>query len=373
MRWQPPWTLRTKDINVKYLPKTRVWKLGVVARKYISSLAFKTTTVMSNIINELRNYNAVPRELVFDTSLSDRARFVYIFMACKPEDWQFFLEPMAKDIGYSVDTLRKYINELVASGWLVKGEQQTNKGVFSAVKYTLKATKFTDAEKVRHGENNAQYNSSVNNTDFTNKDLDIKESVKEQNKKENISLVAETESEFVDRIYKMYPPTCPVRQTRLGKSHADKAKIKSLLKRYSREEIEKVVKEEVNEKYGKHPLKNFSTFLNNFPDPNDMFSTQGVGYPQSVDDVKNEDNMPAYDYYTEWVYRRCNRLFEGLRGFPQSQSAFQNLVDHTIGGTKALCYVTLVLNRDGWEKYDDPKGFMFIYSNYIKANGLFKE
>lgn len=101
--------------------------------------------------------------------------------------------------------------------------------------------------------------------------------------------------------------------------------------------------------------------------------TDDFGYPKSVDDVKEEDNMPTYEYYTEWVYRRCRRLFESLKGFPQSTSAFQNLADHTIGGTKALCYVTLVLNRDGWEKYDSPKGFMFIYSNYIKANGLFKE
>lgn len=108
---------------------------------------------MSNFINELQNYQNVPRSLVFDGELSDRARFVYVFMACKPDGWDFFLEPMASEIGYSVDTLRKYINELVASGWLVKGEQQKEKGMFGAVQYTLKATKTSDTEKTRHGEN----------------------------------------------------------------------------------------------------------------------------------------------------------------------------------------------------------------------------
>lgn len=113
---------------------------------------------MGNFKNELKGFESIPRDLVFDKSLSDRARFVYVFMACKPDSWDFFLEPMSKDIGYSIDTLRKYLNELVASGWLVKGEQSNEHGIFGAVEYTLKATIFTDTEKFRHGKNTAQEN-----------------------------------------------------------------------------------------------------------------------------------------------------------------------------------------------------------------------
>ena len=122
---------------------------------------------MSNFKNELKGFEPIPRDLVFDKYLSDRARFVYVFMACKPEDWDFYLEPMAKDIGYSVDTLRKYINELVVSGWLMKGAQANEHGVFGAVEYTLKATKFTDTENFRHGKNNTQDNNSILNTKET--------------------------------------------------------------------------------------------------------------------------------------------------------------------------------------------------------------
>lgn len=132
---------------------------------------------MAKIYNELRNYQNIPRELVFDKTLSDRARFVYVFMACKPDGWNFFLEPMSKDIGYSIDTLRKYLNELVASGWLVKGEQTNEKGVFGAVEYTLKATKFTDTENFRHGKKTAQENTDNKNTD-NNKEEDTNVSPK---------------------------------------------------------------------------------------------------------------------------------------------------------------------------------------------------
>lgn len=120
---------------------------------------------MGNFKKELSNYQPVPRELVFDKTISDRARFVYVFMACKPDDWDFYLEPMSKEIGYSTETLRKYINELVESGWLVKGNQINDNGKFGAVEYILKAAKekepnpnFTDTEKTRHGKIPTQHN-----------------------------------------------------------------------------------------------------------------------------------------------------------------------------------------------------------------------
>lgn len=121
---------------------------------------------MATIFNELKNFQNIPRELIFDSSLSDRARFVFCFMVSKPDDWQFFLEPMAKEIGYSVETLRKYIKELVESGWIVKGEQERDKGVFGATSYTLRAnkkscTENTDTENFRHGKIPIQHNRDI--------------------------------------------------------------------------------------------------------------------------------------------------------------------------------------------------------------------
>ena len=76
------------------------------------------------------------------------------------------------------------------------------------------------------------------------------------------------EDEFVERMYSMYPSRCPKRATSLGKTKKDKDRIKKLLKCYSMEEIERVFKHEIEEKYEKQYMQNFSTFLNNFPDPN---------------------------------------------------------------------------------------------------------
>lgn len=73
--------------------------------------------------------------------------------------------------------------------------------------------------------------------------------------------------EFIDRMYALYPAKCPKRGTSLGKSYKDKDRIRKLLKRYSFEEIERVIQHEVESKYDISYMQNFATFLNNFPDP----------------------------------------------------------------------------------------------------------
>lgn len=89
----------------------------------------------------------------------------------------------------------------------------------------------------------------------------------EVEKKEKPIKVIEDTSEFVERIYAAYPSKCPMRGTSLGKCKKDKERIKKLLKEYTEEQIEYIVKKEVEDKYGKNYMQNFSTFLNNFPDP----------------------------------------------------------------------------------------------------------
>jgi hypothetical protein len=94
------------------------------------------------------NFTIVPNELLRDNSISDRARFVYCVMAGKPENWKFYNKALAKELNYSVDTLRKYINELSENGWLYKIVKP-----FDANDYELNHTKFAVSEKTRHGEN----------------------------------------------------------------------------------------------------------------------------------------------------------------------------------------------------------------------------
>lgn len=96
--------------------------------------------------------------------------------------------------------------------------------------------------------------------------------------------------DFIDRMYKLYPTRCPVRNTSLGKCYKDKERIRKLLRDYSMEQIEQVIQRVVDEKYGKHYMQNFSTFLNNFPDPNSLFNVE-----QSVSEEKKPSEGQIID------------------------------------------------------------------------------
>ena len=99
--------------------------------------------------------------------------------------------------------------------------------------------------------------------------MNLDEPKKEKKSKEKDESF-EDNDDFVEMIYSLYPTKCPKRGTSLGKSTKDKDRIRKLLKNYTKEQIEMVVRKEIGDKYGISYMQNFSTFLNNFPDPTIM-------------------------------------------------------------------------------------------------------
>lgn len=90
---------------------------------------------------------SISRNLIFDNELSDRARFVYCFMMAKPNDWDFYVKTMSKELGYSEETLHKYINELIRRGWLTKVRQSRDENnKFGAVDYIIHETRQESTE-----------------------------------------------------------------------------------------------------------------------------------------------------------------------------------------------------------------------------------
>jgi hypothetical protein len=98
-------------------------------------------------------------------------------------------------------------------------------------------------------------------------ELDAPKSEKKAKEKDELF---EDNDDFVETIYSLYPTKCPKRGTSLGKSTKDKDRIRKLLKTYTKEQIEMVIRKEIGDKYGISYMQNFSTFLNNFPDPTIM-------------------------------------------------------------------------------------------------------
>ncbi len=140
---------------------------------------------MNTCTNKTKKYfTQIPNELIRNSSISDRARFLYCYMSSMSEDWKFYQSKMAKDLGYSKDTLRKYLDELVSTGYLKRTQRRTEDGKFDSFDYVIDFIpdkNFTVSEKTRDGEIPLRENPSLKN-----KNLKEEKLIKNKNLKDNI-------------------------------------------------------------------------------------------------------------------------------------------------------------------------------------------
>lgn len=166
-----------------------------------------------------------------------------------------------------------------------------------------KSTEGVDKNVHRGGQKSTPKDSSIKQGEEDNKER-IDKSIPKKKADNDVD-------EFVDRMYALYPAKCPKRGAYLGKSQKDKAKIKSLLKTYSESDIEFVIRWEIAQKYNKAYMLNFSTFLNNFPDP-----TQIEGYNEltntSTNTLPKGWTQERYDMYIRngYTITEDGRLFK---------------------------------------------------------------
>ena len=136
---------------------------------------------MNKLNNDIKkNFTIIPNDIIRNKNISDRARFIFCYMASMPDDWKFYQGAMAKELGYTKDTLRKYIEELLTTGYLYR-EQRREEGKFDSYDYTLNFTpsgKKADTVKSRNEEKPTREKSTLTNKDVeqrntnTNKDFD---------------------------------------------------------------------------------------------------------------------------------------------------------------------------------------------------------
>jgi len=135
---------------------------------------------MNKVNNKIKeNFTTIPNSVIRNKALSDRARFLFCYMASMPNDWQFYQSAMAKELNYSKDTLRKYMEELLATGYLIR-IQRREKGKFDSYDYTINFSpcmENTDTVKNGSGKIPNREKSTVTNKDLeqrknnTNKDF----------------------------------------------------------------------------------------------------------------------------------------------------------------------------------------------------------
>lgn len=215
-------------------------------------------------------------------TLSAEVLGVYVKILSFGSKWNLNINGLTSVLGLSKERVRKAIVSLEKEGYIVRKPVRGDSGKMCGWDYFVypypveEEIRSCAGRKTNHETDNTECGlvaeptcQESNNTEVPQVNNNREETISDyNNNRENLSLSNKDVDEFVERMYAMYPTRCPVQDRKLGKSYEDKKRIRKLLKTYTKEQIEQVFKEEIDSKYGKSYMRNFSTFLNNFPEPN---------------------------------------------------------------------------------------------------------
>lgn len=155
--------------------------------------------------SEYKNFTAVPNVLINNISMSCQARFLYIYMLSKPDNWKFYLNELSKSLGMSIDTLRKYMKELIEQGWITRNKQEHDEvsKKFDAVSYKVNfpCREKAVSENFRDGKNNT----------LNNKDNKQKNKEKNKDNKESVIEKDPEVTRFIAYMQKEYPHVCKMK------------------------------------------------------------------------------------------------------------------------------------------------------------------
>lgn len=253
------------------------------------------------IIEAEDNFKRVHKSIIENKNIDCETLGIYTRIIVLGLKWKLNIKGLSTHLGVSDTKIRKSISLLEKEGYIVRTAVRGEGGKLYGWDYKILPTPIEEDKRSSAGKPTSQKtdtrsdgllgqpttrstDNTVNGEDNNNRLKEIIDLNKDKTKKEDTNVSKkDEENEFVERMYKLYPTKCPCRNVFLGKCSKDKERIRKLLKTYSMEQIENVIKNEVETKYGKTYMQNFSTFLNNFPDPNCLFNSNEVSSQKKED------------------------------------------------------------------------------------------
>jgi hypothetical protein len=228
-------------------------------------------------------------------------------MSSMSEDWKFYQSKMAKDLGYSKDTLRKYLDELVSTGYLKRTQRRSEHGRFDSFDYEIDFIPnpdFTVSEKTRNGEIPSRKNPSLKNNNFKEEQI-IKNINLEEDVFENPSEFSTFEKITIDE--KQSSKVNPF--TVISNLQGEKEEKKSSAKR--KEESKPKAERKPNPTY-----EAFTVFCQTFE------QLSGAAYPtdQKGNYIMSPKDAGGMVYLLRWIEKvdRNNDTTEALKVFLQA-------------------------------------------------------
>ena len=160
---------------------------------------------MSNVKRFKKNHFTITdNKLIKDDRLSWKARGIFIYLWSMPDDWNFYVDEVAKHSKNSVGALQSGLSELEKFGYLKRTRLHGEDGHFSKMAWELSDTGDFTINPETHsmgntinGKTHRMENRQLLNTNNTNK----KETLNKKNTKESSS---KTDTENSQNAFELY-------------------------------------------------------------------------------------------------------------------------------------------------------------------------
>lgn len=88
-------------------------------------------------VSKNKNFSIVSNDILRDTNLSMKARFMLVYMLSLADSWEYSVAGLAKTIGCGKDAITSGIKELEEHGYLVRERVRDDKGRVQEMAYTI--------------------------------------------------------------------------------------------------------------------------------------------------------------------------------------------------------------------------------------------
>lgn len=186
---------------------------------------------MSNIKRfKKNNFTITDNKLIKDERLSWKARGIFIYLWAMPDDWNFYVDEVAKHSKDGIKALKSGLSELEKYGYLKRTMLRNEKGLFGEMSWKLSdtgvftvSTIFGPTDNSIDGKNGPTDNGTLLNKNNTKEKLITKE-------KDNKLSAREIEEDF-EKLWKLYP-------NKKGKKNALAAYKRAIKKGVTNKEIQ---------------------------------------------------------------------------------------------------------------------------------------
>jgi hypothetical protein len=148
---------------------------------------------------EQTGFTMVSNKIITDNRVSSKAKFYYVYLSSKPDNWQFHINVILQEIKESRDAFYSGVKELESIGYLTRQQIKGGDNKFAHTEYCLRISPYTEnTDTEKPYTENTDYNNTYKNNNDINKNDIIKDRKEKNLKKLSLEEILDNDLRFTE-------------------------------------------------------------------------------------------------------------------------------------------------------------------------------